>query len=60
MTECPADAPAAEFRWVNGGEFLYVEGAGSCVTLPDIYDGVEDPPLEYHTSDGEESSSETG
>lgn len=60
LTECPADAPEATFRWVNDGEELYVEGAGSCVTPSDIYDGMDDPPLKYHTVDGDESSTETG
>lgn len=61
LTECPADGPAATFRWVNEGEYLYVEGAGSCVTLPDIYNGMDgDAPLKYHTADGDESDTETG
>ncbi|CAM9965929.1 unnamed protein product, partial [Ectocarpus sp. 12 AP-2014] len=46
--------------WVNEGEYLYVEGAGSCVTLPDIYNAVENPPLTYHTVEGDESDTETG
>lgn len=63
LTECPTDdpdAPEATFRWVNDGEQLYVEGAGSCVTLSDIYNGMDDPPLVYHTAAGAESSTETG
>ncbi|CAB1118832.1 MEP7b [Ectocarpus sp. CCAP 1310/34] len=60
MTECPPDAPEATFRWVNEGEYLYVEGAGSCVTLPDINNAVENPPLTYHTVEGDESDTETG
>lgn len=60
LTECPEDAPEATYRWVNGGEQLYVEGAGSCVTPADIYNGLDDPPLVYHTEAGDESSTETG
>ena len=60
LTECPEDAPEATYRWVNDGEQLYVEGAGSCVTPSDIYNGMDDPPLVYHTVDGDESSTETG
>lgn len=60
LTECPEDGPEATYRWVNGGDQLYVEGAGSCVTLSDIYNGVDDAPLVYHTAAGEESSTETG
>ncbi|CAN0274287.1 unnamed protein product, partial [Ectocarpus sp. 13 AM-2016] len=41
LTECPADAPEATFSWENDGDYLYVEGDGSCVTLPDIYNGVD-------------------
>ncbi|CBJ26769.1 Mannuronan C-5-epimerase [Ectocarpus siliculosus] len=60
LTECPADAPEATFSWTNDGDYLYVEGDGSCVTLPDIYNGVDNPPLTYHTVDGDESDTETG
>ncbi|CAB1099783.1 unnamed protein product [Ectocarpus sp. CCAP 1310/34] len=60
LTECPADAPEATFSWENDGDYLYVEGDGSCVTLPDIYNGVDNPPLTYHTVDGDESDTETG
>lgn len=60
LTECPADAPEPTFRWANGGAYLYVEGAGSCVTLPDIYAALDSPPLVYHTEDGDVSSTETG
>lgn len=59
LTECPADGPAASYRWVNDGEQLYVEDGG-CVTLPDIYRDVEDSPLVPVTADGEESAEETG
>lgn len=60
LTECPADAPEATYSWSSAGDYLYVEGEGSCVTLPDIYAGVDNPPLTYHTPDGEESDTETG
>ena len=60
LTECPEDGPEATYRWVNGGDQLYVEGAGSCVTLSDIYNGVDDAPLVYHTAAGDESPTETG
>lgn len=60
MTECPADGPAATYRWVNSGEYLYVEGAGSCVTLSDIYQNADDPPLVPMTAAGEEVTTETG
>ena len=60
LTECPEDAPEATYRWVNDGDQLYVEGAGSCVTPSDIYNAVDNPPLVYHTEAGEESSTETG
>lgn len=60
LTECPEDAPEPTYRWVNGGDQLYVEGGGSCVTPSDIYNGVDNPPLVYHTAAGDESSTETG
>ncbi|CAN0253971.1 unnamed protein product [Pylaiella littoralis] len=61
LTECPADGPAATFRWSDDGEYLFVEGAGSCVTLPDIHDATRDDPLLiYHTTGGDESDDETG
>lgn len=60
MTECPADAPAATYRWVNSGEYLYVEGAGSCVTLSDIFQNAEDAPLVPMTAAGDEVAEETG
>lgn len=60
LTECPADAPEAEYSWSSAGDYLFVEGAGSCVTLPDIYAALDNPPLTYHTVDGDESDTETG
>eukprot|EP00903_Cladosiphon_okamuranus_P015200 g14050.t1 len=60
LTECPEDAPEPSFDWENGGDQLYVRGEGACVTPADIYNGMDDPPLVYHTAAGEESSTETG
>lgn len=60
LTTCPADAPEATYRWVNSGTSLYVEGAGSCVTLQDIHDNAEDTPLAYVNVDGEEVDAPTG
>lgn len=60
LTECPADAPAATYRWVNSGDYLYVEGEGSCVTLSDIFQNADDAPLVPMTAAGDEVTEETG
>ena len=63
LTECPADAPEAKFSWVehdSRGDQLYIEGDGACVTPADIYNGMDDAPLLYHTAEGDESDTETG
>lgn len=60
LTECSADAPAASYRWVNSGSYLYIEGAGSCVTPSDIYNAIDDPPLVPMNAAGDELDEETG
>lgn len=60
LTECPAGAPEATYRWVNSGSYLYVKGAGSCVTLSDIYQNATNAPLVPMNAAGDEVVAETG
>lgn len=59
LTECPKDGPEATYRWVNDGDYLYVEGGG-CVTLSDIYQNLENAPLVPMTQGGDDVDTETG
>lgn len=63
MTECPAGGPQPTYRWVTNNRDkleLWVEGAGSCVTLSDIYRDFDEAPLVPMTTAGDEVEEETG
>lgn len=60
LTECPAGSQEATYSWDGSEGYLYVEGAGSCVTLSDIYKNAPDTPLVPVDEAGEEAATETG